>query len=358
MRRSRKPIVIASRRSRLARAQAELVGKALAKLHPTIEIQYRWIESEGDRHEGIMLADHGGKGLFTGAIEDALLRGQADLAVHSLKDLPCTDTPGLSIAAVPRRGDVRDCLISAAGYASLDELPHEAVVGTASPRRAAQLLRRRPDLRIELLRGNVDTRLRKVLEEGQGPRYDATLLAIAGLARLGEAQRATVPLDTDLMLPAACQGALAIQCRADDHVTLTRCLPLNDPTTATAVHTERAVVAGMGADCHSPIAVLAEPAKIDAGAAKRNSDAHWFRVRVRVLSSDGQTCIDIDEQTRTPELRRLVKSIIRSLTERGARQVLANARGLPVRPGAASRPVTVVPAAGSLSPAPATAEAR
>lgn len=345
MRRSRKPIVIASRRSRLARIQAEMVGRALARLHPQVEVHYRWIESEGDRHDGVMLAEHGGKGLFTSALEDALLGGDADLAVHSLKDLPAVDRPGLAIAAIPTRADARDCLISRGGAATIDELPAAAVVGTASPRRAAQLLRVRPDLQVQLLRGNVDTRLRKVLDQdgaaapgAPGPgsvHYDATLLAAAGLTRLGLEEHLRYPIDIETVLPAACQGALAIQCRADDHVTLTRCLPLNDPTTAMAVHAERAIVAGLNADCHSPVAVLGEPVKLDPHSVKRNADAHWFRLRVRVLSTDGSTCLEADERCKTRELRRLVKQIVRDLTDRGARQILANARGLPIRPPAA-----------------------
>jgi hydroxymethylbilane synthase len=351
VRRSRKPIVIASRRSRLARVQAEMVGKALGRLHPQVDIQYRWIESEGDRHDGVMLAEHGGKGLFTSALEDALLRGHADVAVHSLKDLPAADRTGLAIAAIPPRADVRDVLISRNGAATIAELPEAAIVGTASPRRAAQLLRLRPDLRVQLLRGNVDTRLRKVLDDDApgGPRYHATLLAAAGLKRLGLTGQLQHPIDVDEVLPAACQGALAIQCRADDHVTLTRCLPLNDPSTSTAVHAERAIVLGLSADCHSPIAVLGEPVQLDPHSVRRNSDAHWFRLRVRVLSSDGTTCLQADERCKTRELRRLVKQLVGDLTDRGARQLLASARRLPTSaaPAAApSHPTATTAAAG------------
>lgn len=325
-----------------------MVGRALRRLHPRVEVQYRWIESEGDRHDGVMLAEHGGKGLFTSALEEALLRGEADLAVHSLKDLPAVDRTGLAIAAIPPRGDVRDCLISRSGAATIAELPPAAVVGTASPRRAAQLLRVRPDLRVQLLRGNVDTRLRKVLDAEDAAsthgapgsiHYDATLLAAAGLQRLGLKEHLRHPIDAETILPAACQGALAIQCRADDHVTLTRCLPLNDAATATAVHAERAVVAGLSADCHSPVAVLGEPVKLDPHSVKRNADAHWFRLRVRVLSPDGSACLEADEKCKTRELRRLVKQIVKDLTARGARQILANARGLPIRPPAQPAPV-------------------
>ncbi len=306
-----------------------MVARALGKLHPGVDISFNWIESEGDRHTGVMLAQHGGKGLFTGALERALLDGQADLAVHSLKDLPAEHTPGLALAAIPRRGDVRDCLITRDGGRTLDAIPRGGLFGTSSPRRAAQVLRHRPDLRVALLRGNVDTRLRRVLDHeapASTAHYDATLLAAAGLRRLGLREHLDAAIDVDTMLPAACQGALAVQCRADDHVTLTRCLPLNDATTATSVHAERGVVAAMAADCHSPIAVLAEPADVDPAQAKRNADAHWYRLRVRVLAADGSTQLGFDEQCKTRELRRLVRKAAEDLTARGARDLLAEAR--------------------------------
>ncbi len=319
MRRSRKPIVIASRRSRLAVAQAERVGQALAKLHPRIAVEYRWIESEGDREAG-PLARLGGKGLFTRSIEKALLAEEADIAVHSLKDLPARDVSGLTIAAIPKRADVRDCLIAREPVASVDRLPQGAVVGTSSPRRAAQLLARRPDLRIESIRGNVETRLAKVLDgQHDGADYDATLLAHAGLTRLGLEQHTRVAIDPDVILPASCQGALAIQCRSDDHVTLTRCLPLNNPGGSTAAHAERQIVAGLGAGCHSALAVFVEPTTLQAG------DAPGYRVRARVLSHDGRSQIDADNVTPAKELRRLVQHTVRELVRRGARSLLADA---------------------------------
>ncbi len=322
MRRSQKPIVIAARTSPLARAQAELVGQALNRLHPKIEVRYQFVQTRGDELEDRSLADHGGKGLFTREVEQLLLTGDADLAVHSLKDLPATDTTGLCLAAVPRRNDVRDCLISADGVTSLADLPEGAVIGTASPRRASQLLKLRPDLTVGLLRGNVQTRLDKVLNPPQPRRYDATLMAIAGLKRLGLEQHTQHAIPVEDIMPSACQGALAVQCRANDHVTLTRCLPLNNPEASTAVHAERQVIAGLGANCHSPLAVLAEQAKQPPTPAKRNADAHWFRLRIRVLSADGSQCLEVDEQVKTKDLRRLVKQSIKDLKERGARELL------------------------------------
>lgn len=320
MRRSRKPIVIASRRSRLAKVQAQRVGEALGRIHPNLNIEYRWIDSEGDAIT-TPLADHGGKGLFTGAIEQALLDGRADVAVHSMKDLPAVDTPGLTIAAVPRRADARDCLISASGALSIGALPQGATVGTSSPRRAAQVRRLRPDLRVEPIRGNVETRLSKVLDAAGNPDFDATLLAVAGLKRLGFKEHANAIIEFEQVLPAACQGALAVQCRADDSVTITRTLPLNDATSATSAHTERQVVAALGVDCHAPLAVYVEPVEPEQRG-KRKPVGPDYRLRVRVLSQDGRACIEIDEQAPMKELRRLVKRVVKELRAQHALEVM------------------------------------
>jgi hydroxymethylbilane synthase len=338
LRRSQKPIVIAARRSPLARAQAELIGKRINKLHPKIQVQYTWIESQGDKAISQSLADQGGKGLFTTDIERLLLEGKADLAVHSLKDLPAKDTPGLVLAAVPRRANPCDVLITPDGLASINDLPQGAIVGTASPRRAAQLLKLRPDLKIDLIRGNVQTRLDHVLSPEGTKRYDATLLAYAGLSRLGLSQHLTHTIPIEQVLPSACQGALAVQCRANDNVTLTRCLPLNNPEASTAVHAERQIVAGLAGNCHSPIAVLAEQSKQPPTPAKRNADAHWFRLRVRVLSGDGSKCLEIDEQVKTKDLRRLVKRTIKDLKDRGAQKLLDS--GCEITPLRAPGPVS------------------
>ncbi|MEM1109429.1 MAG: hydroxymethylbilane synthase [Planctomycetota bacterium] len=318
--------MIASRTSRLARVQAERVAKALRKLHP-VEVEFHWVQSEGDEITKGSLAEAGGKGLFTRRVDQAVLDEKADLAVHSLKDLPvdpAESLSGLSLAATPKRHTVHDCLVSANRYADLSALPQGAVVGTSSPRRAAQMRRLRPDLDIRLLRGNVDTRLHTVLSD-ESPRYDAAVLAAAGLKRLGLSEHADRPLSVEDMLPAACQGALGIRCRATDHVTLTRCLPLNAASTSTAVTHEREVVRLLGADCYSPIAVLAEPVDPAESRAKRNADSHWFRLRVRLCSADGQTVLEADEKCKTSELRRVVKRVTADLLDRGAREILEDA---------------------------------
>lgn len=328
MRKSPRPIVIASRRSLLARVQAEAVGRTLQRLHLGVAVEFRWIESEGDRKSDQSLALSGGKGLFAHAIEQALLDGQADLAVHSLKDLPVELTAGLSIAAIPKRGDARDCLVSP-GAETIDQLPHGASVGTASPRRSAQLLRLRPDLQVVLLRGNVETRLRKVLDEHQ---VDATLLSMAGLKRARFARHADKPIDPNDVLPSAGQGALAIQCRTDDHVSMSRCLPLNDPATSAATHFERQVVLGLQGSCRSPIAVYAEPT---------DAEARCFDLRARVLSPDGQTCVGAEHsQARSSRLSRIADAMVGSLIDSGAAIVLQAAAPAvltmsPFQPGSA-----------------------
>ena len=305
-----------------------MVGRGLSRLNPHLEVRFVWVQSEGDLITTGPLSAHGGKGLFTKAVERIVLAGEADIAVHSMKDMPAAAeelTPGLQIAAVPKRADVRDALIGKQGPIAIDELPHAANVGTSSPRRAAQLMRLRPDLKCHTIRGNVGTRLEKIM--GDMPIHDATLLAVAGLSRLGLKEHTAKPLPVETMLPAACQGALGIQCRRDDHVSLTRLLPLNDPATSTAIHAEREVVAGLGADCHSSIAVFAEQVAPEKTQAKRNADSHWFRLRVKVLSADGSQCLEADDQCKTRDLRRLVKQLVMELDQRGARDLLRSAGG-------------------------------
>jgi hydroxymethylbilane synthase len=193
-----------------------------------------------------------GQGVFAGAIEEALLGGAVDLAVHSLKDLPAADRPGLLLAAFPPREDARDALVCRRG-GGLGALPRGARIATGSPRRAAQLRAARPDLRIVGIRGNLDTRLRKLETE----HLDALVLAVAGLRRLGLAERITEPLPLTLCLPAVGQGALAVQCRADDSATRALLAPLDDLATRAAVLAERAFLSALGGGCKVPIAAHA-----------------------------------------------------------------------------------------------------
>jgi hydroxymethylbilane synthase len=211
------------------------------------------ITTSGDRIRDKPLRDFGGKGLFTKGIDDALLNGAVDLAVHSMKDLPTDLPPGIVIAAVLKRGDVRDAFISASGE-PLAALPPGAVVGSSSLRRQAQVKRLRPDLQVIDFRGNVETRLAKI-ERGLA---DATLLALAGLNRLGLASHATSILSTEEMLPAVAQGAIGIACRSGDARTRELLLALNSESTATAVACERAFLGELDGSCRTPIAGLAE----------------------------------------------------------------------------------------------------
>jgi hydroxymethylbilane synthase len=246
------PIRIATRRSRLALWQAEHVAARLAALHPGVVVSLVPIVTEGDRILDRSLATVGGKGLFIKELENALQEGVADLAVHSMKDLPGRMPEGFTIAAALERGDARDALVSAR-HASLEDLPKAARVGTSSPRRECQLRRRRPDLEVVVMRGNVDTRLGK-LDAGH---CDAMILAAAGLERLGLAARIRARLAPQEMLPAIGQGVVGIECASERADILELVRPLEHAPTRLALDAERAFSAGLGASCRSPVAAHA-----------------------------------------------------------------------------------------------------
>ena len=248
---------LGSRGSPLALWQARHVATRLAAAWPGLHVAVTIIKTEGDQRTDVPLTASGGRGVFVREIEDALLAGTIDLAVHSLKDLP-TETPaGLALAAIPVRHDARDALI-AASASRVEDLKGGALVATGSPRRQCQLLHRRPDLRFTLVRGNVDTRLRK-LERGE---FDALVLAVAGIERLGLTDAPYTPIPMDLCLPAPGQGALALEVRADDDATRRLVAVLDDPATASSVAAERAFLAALGAGCLAPAAAFA---RIEAG---------------------------------------------------------------------------------------------
>ena len=248
---------LGTRGSPLALAQAREVRRRLAESHAELAaedaVEIVVIKTSGDRIQDRSLADIGGKGLFTKEIEEALLDGRIDAAVHSMKDVPTWLPDGLVIDCVLPREDPSDALFCADG-AALAALPAGAVVGTSSLRRQAQVLAARPDLSVVPLRGNVDTRLRK-LAEGQ---VDATLLAVAGLRRLGQADRITAVLTSEEMLPAVAQGAIGIEMRADDDKTRAFLAPLDDPDSSCRVAAERACLEVLDGSCRTPIAALAE----------------------------------------------------------------------------------------------------
>jgi hydroxymethylbilane synthase len=249
---------LGTRRSRLALSQSQQVADAIiaATGRQVVLVE---VTTEGDVN-GRPLSQIGGTGVFVSALRDALLRGDVDLAVHSLKDLPTAPEPGLVMAAVPSREDARDVLVARDGL-TLGELPEGATVGTGSPRRVAQLRALGLGLALVDVRGNVDTRLRMVTEG----RLDAVVLARAGLLRLGLADRATEVLDPLQVLPAPGQGALAVECRADDTETIAACRQLDDPPTRARVEAERALLAALEAGCTAPVGALAEVAEGDEG---------------------------------------------------------------------------------------------
>lgn len=245
-------LIFATRPSALARWQTQWVIQALKNIHRDLECEEKIITTQGDKILDRPLPEIGGRGLFTQELESELLSGAVHCAVHSLKDLPVENPDGLTIGCIPLRAEVRDALISKDGFA-LATLPSAAVIGTSSLRRAAQLLAVRPDLKIESLRGNVDTRLRKALD-GQ---YAAIILAGAGVTRLGLDAHVTEWLPLDVMLPAPGQGALAVQCRRDDQTTHNLLAGLGDEVTRRAVTAERAFLSGLGGGCAVPVAAYA-----------------------------------------------------------------------------------------------------
>ncbi len=247
-------LVIGTRGSPLALAQANLVKAGLEAAHPGLSVSLAVIRTAGDRFLDRPLAEIGGKGLFTKEIEDALLAGAADIAVHSMKDVPTALPDGLDIPCMLAREDPRDVLIARdPGVRGIAGLPAGARLGTASLRRAAQALSLRPDLRIEPLRGNVETRIAKVMSGAA----EATFLALAGLRRLGLDHDARCVLATDEMLPAVAQGAIGIECCADDVRVRALLAPLDDAGTRTCVTAERALLAALEGSCRTPIAALA-----------------------------------------------------------------------------------------------------
>lgn len=248
-------IIIGTRGSQLALWQTNWVKTQIETQHPGFEVEIKVISTKGDRVLDVSLPKLGeqGKGLFTKELEDAILEHRVDLAVHSLKDLPTELPSGLHIGAICEREDVRDALVARGAIKSFNELPQRAKIGTSSLRRQAQLRAVRPDLVIEPVRGNVDTRLRK-LDEGQ---YDAIVLAAAGLHRLGHANRITERFSEDFMLPAVGQGALAIETRADDAATAEIIRTLDHEATKLACTAERAFLKGLGGGCLVPIAAHA-----------------------------------------------------------------------------------------------------
>jgi hydroxymethylbilane synthase len=267
-------LTYATRKSKLALAQCRAFIARLVAENPGLQVTELEVVTTGDRIQDRPLSEVGGKGLFVKEIEEALLERRADVAVHSIKDVPSELPPGLSIICVPRREDARDVLVSPR-HGTLADLPKGANVGTSSLRRLVALKAARPDLVIVPLRGNVDTRLRKV-DEGE---HDAIVLARAGLVRLGLEGRATEILSPEISLPAVGQGALGVEARDGDGESLVRLLlsKVHDPETALCVAAERGVMVALEGDCRTPLGAYAE----------RSADGTKLRLRAFVADPDG-----------------------------------------------------------------------
>lgn len=279
-----KPIIIGTRTSKLALWQATQIKQLLEAQFPEITCSFKEIITKGDKTLDKPLPEIGGKGLFTAELESMLRHGRIDLAVHSLKDLPIDDAPGTTVGAICQRADVRDVLIAQNGE-TLYDLPHGAVIGTSSLRRKAQLLAHRPDLDVRSIRGNVDTRIAKV-RRGD---YDAIVLAAAGVSRLGLNDNISDRLPTSLMLPAPGQGALAVQCRANDEACRTLLAAIDDATVRACVTAERAFLASLGSGCSLPVAALATT---------RKATIHLTGL---VAAEDGQRMIRVSGNGRHPQ---------------------------------------------------------
>ena len=301
-------LIFATRPSALARWQTQWVINALQGIYPELECEEKVITTQGDKILDKPLPEIGGKGLFTQELENELLSGAVHCAVHSLKDLPVEQPAGLTVGCIPIRAEVRDALISKNGL-TLAALPENAVVGTSSLRRAAQLLAARPDLRTESLRGNVDTRLRKAMDG----HYDAIILAGAGLTRLGLGSHVTEWLPLEMMLPAPGQGALAVQCRADDPMTLDLLGGLDDESTRRAVSAERAFLSALGGGCAVPVAAYAETVV--------NPDMSGINLTGLVISTDGKTAIKVFGEGR--DALPLGIQLAQKAISQGANEILA-----------------------------------
>jgi hydroxymethylbilane synthase len=297
-----KKLVIATRRSRLALWQAEHVKQKLQSLHAGLSVELLPLSTRGDELIDRRLDEAGGKGLFVKELESAMTDGRADLAVHSMKDVPADLPAGFAMAAITAREDPRDAFISNQ-FKSLAEV---ASVGTSSLRRSAQIAERYPRIAARLLRGNVETRIAK-LDRGE---YDAVVLAAAGLVRLGLEQRITARLDTGEMLPSPGQGALGVECLAGRAEIAALLAPLADPATTACVRAERAVSRALGGSCTLPLAAYAEIA------------GRQLRLRALVASADGRRVLRCELSGPAADAQGLGERAAQELRSQGAEQLL------------------------------------
>jgi hydroxymethylbilane synthase len=308
---------IATRTSALALVQSNWVGKQLQRYAPALEVELVPVVTQGDRIQDVSLSEIGGKGLFVSEVEQVLLRGEAELAVHSLKDVPAELAAGLMLAAVPEREDARDVLVSAAGGA-LDDLEVGVRIGTNSLRRTLQLRRQRDDLAYAMLRGNVDTRLAK-LARGE---YSAIVLAAAGLRRLGLFDRPLWPIPVEISVPSVGQGALALETRVDDEATRELLALIDHAPSRACVEAERAFLAALGGDCHTPLA----------GHAQLMDDGRRVRFDGWVASVDGAQHVRASSDARLESgqslaelAQRAAHEVAETLLAGGARAMLQHA---------------------------------
>lgn len=303
-----KTLRIATRKSPLALWQAHHVGELLKRSWPTLSIELVPMLTSGDRFTKDKLQRTGGKGLFVKELEEALLGNRADLAVHSMKDVPAELPEGLCLATICKRDNPFDAFVSER-FESLKSLPINSTVGTASLRRQSQLLALRPDLNIITLRGNVNTRLEK-LKSGN---YDAIILAAAGLERLGLAGQIKEILSLDVMLPACAQGALGIECRLSDAELHELLSPLHDELSAACIYAERHVNARLGGNCHVPLAVYAAP-----------NNEHQLVLKAAVMSLNGRECIKDQQKGVISDALQLADVCADNLLLNGAERLLSS----------------------------------
>ncbi len=306
---------IGTRRSALARTQAEWVNAALARRYPELQLEIVAMETTGDKLIDVPLEQYGGKELFVKELEEALLDGRVDLAVHSLKDVPVEFPPGLHLAAVCEREDPRDALVSPA-HTTLDQLPKKGRVGTSSLRRRAQLKAYRPDLEIVPIRGNVATRIGKIAREG----LDGVVLALAGLRRLGLAAHATEIIDVSRFVPAIGQGALGIECRKDDAATNALVAALNHAESAKTAAAERGFLLRLGGGCQVPL-----------GAYATLSNGGTIHIHAFVGTPDGLRVLRGSRSGPALQAEKLGRDLAGDLLDQGAGEILASLEA----PGAA-----------------------
>lgn len=301
---------IATRSSKLALWQAEHIKDLLQNVAPDVSVEIVHISTQGDQNQTDALRQFGGTGVFTREVQVSVLQGETDIAVHSLKDLPTESAAGLALAGVPARAPRFDALLlpNAAKITTLDQLPKGAKIGTGSPRRQAQLLHVRPDLDMQEIRGNVDTRIRK-LDEGE---YDAIILAEAGLRRLGLADRISMLLTPPIVLPAIGQGAIGVECRSDDTRVTGLLRQITDHDVLSCVTAERSLLRELRAGCHAPLGALTE------------LEGDFVQLKAVLLSADGKQRLEAEGRENVAAAEGLGRAVAADLLAAGGGELMAN----------------------------------